>query len=193
LSHYIQELIPGNPESNDTFEWPRFVRLCRQNITTYPHVCRRDGFKGSICNNAEKVLHCNERPQMKNFNGRRPIQICVKSTIMAGKLESSIRGVYVIRASWSRLFSLFCLFVFFSYLILISLLKVSNKYILLIDHWFDLMKICLVWLSTKTDWYSIWMNLWKIVVKKQEQIQSNLSNVNTIGTDQKCSLREVWL
>lgn len=82
---------------------------------------------------------------------------------------------------------------FFSYLILISLLKVSNKYILLIDHWFDLMKICLVWLSTKTDWYSIWMNLWKIVVKKQEQIQSNLSNVNTIGTDQKCSLREVWL
>jgi len=37
------------------------------------------------------------------------------------------------------------------------------------------------------------MNLWKIVVKKQEQIQSNLSNVNTIGTDQKCSLREVWL
>jgi hypothetical protein len=94
----IEELIPTTEYSDDPLEWSNFVRLCRHNFVQYPHVFRRDALRGPVCNNAERVLHRNERPHMKTLNGRTPIQMCIKSTVMAGKLESTIYGIYVISA-----------------------------------------------------------------------------------------------
>jgi hypothetical protein len=85
--------------ANDPLDWSNFVRLCRRNVAEYPHRFRQDGLRGPISNNAEKVLHKDERPQMKNINGRTSIQICVKSTSLAQKLETSVLGIYVIGVS----------------------------------------------------------------------------------------------
>lgn len=92
----IQEIIPG--QSGDPLEWSNFVRLCRRDYVRYPHILRRDALQGPMCNNAEKILHRNENPHIKTVGDRTPMQVCVKSTAMAGKLESSIFAVYVIRA-----------------------------------------------------------------------------------------------
>ncbi len=94
----IQELISTAEYSDDPLEWSNFVRQCRRNFSLYPHVFRRDALKGPLCNNAEKVLHRNKRPHVKTLDQRTPIQICIKSTTMAGKLEGAIFGIYVISA-----------------------------------------------------------------------------------------------
>ncbi len=75
-----------------------FVRLCRRGFVAHLHVFRRDALRDPICNNAEKILHRNERPHMNTLGASTPIQMCIKSTTMAGKLESAIHGVYMIPA-----------------------------------------------------------------------------------------------
>lgn len=92
----IFDLHINTQPSDDPLDWSNFVRLCRRNITEYPHRFRQDGLRGPICYNAENVLRTDERPQMKDVNGRKPIRICVKSTSLAQKLETSVLGVYVI-------------------------------------------------------------------------------------------------
>lgn len=97
----IYDLNRSAEPSNDPLEWSNFVRLCRRQMMEYPHRFRQDGLRGPTCNNAENVLHNDERPQMKHINGRKPLQICVKSTSMAQKLDISLLGVDVIDASTS--------------------------------------------------------------------------------------------
>ena len=58
-----------------------FPEMCRRQPLRYSHRFRKDAIRGPICNNAEKVFHgAHERPQMKIINGRKPIQIFIKST-----------------------------------------------------------------------------------------------------------------
>ncbi|CAF1068602.1 unnamed protein product [Adineta steineri] len=60
----IQELHETTEEYTDPLEWCNFVKLCRRRFAEYPHMFRRDTFRGSICNNAEKVYRREyERPQ----------------------------------------------------------------------------------------------------------------------------------
>jgi hypothetical protein len=97
----IFDLRISTQPADDPLDWSNFVRLCQRNVIEYPHRFRQDGLRGPISNNAEKVLHNDERAQMKNVNGRKPIQICVKSTSLAQKLETSVLGIYVIGVSTS--------------------------------------------------------------------------------------------
>ncbi|CAF1181742.1 unnamed protein product [Adineta steineri] len=96
----IQELNETTEKSTDPLEWCNFVQLCRRRFAEYPHMFRRDAFRGSICNHAEKVYRRKyERPQAKILGNRKPIQICIKITTMASKLEGSILGIYIIDIS----------------------------------------------------------------------------------------------
>jgi hypothetical protein len=93
----IQELAEAPEESENPLEWRSFVKMCRRRFINYPHMFRKDGFSGPICNNAEKVRQMeSKRPQTKIVNNRKPTQMCIKSTNMASKFESSIIGVYMI-------------------------------------------------------------------------------------------------
>ena len=50
----IQELAEEPEESENPLEWRSFVKMCRLRFINYPHMFRKDGFSGPICNNAEK-------------------------------------------------------------------------------------------------------------------------------------------
>ncbi|CAF1410479.1 unnamed protein product, partial [Rotaria sordida] len=92
----IQELTEKLEQCNDPLEWSNFVKLCRRRFHEYPHMLRRDAFRGAICNNAERVrLFENERPVPRVIDYRKPIQIRIKSTNMACKLEDAIMGIHL--------------------------------------------------------------------------------------------------
>ncbi|CAF1519914.1 unnamed protein product, partial [Adineta ricciae] len=97
-----QDLNETTQESTNSLQWVNSDPSTGLIDLGSPHVFRPDAIRGGICNKAEKVHRSgNEKPSMKILQGRKSIQIYVKSTNMAAKLDCSIFGIYMFGVSTS--------------------------------------------------------------------------------------------